>query len=1197
MTIRRLLLENLLYHWRGNLAVLLGVVVGTAVLTGALLVGDSLRGSLAELSLRQLGWVDQALVGGRFLREEHANTLAAEKRSPAIVLQGAATAAGGRRAGRVTILGVDSSFWHAFGGDGGSLSAWDGANSGGDFAVLSQTLAHELGVVKGDALTLHLQKSSSVPRESLLGRRDAAEVIEDLHVTVRGVEAMDAPGISFSLNPTPALPRNVFVPLHVLQKAIGQPGRVNVLLAGGCGQDLQARFTQSLTLDDWNLVLQTPASRTVSLFNRLDRQGDGVLRESALRDRMAQIVVQGADRDGNRQLTRDEVFSYYKEHRPYLSLESRQLLLDTRTMEAAWSAAYSEGIRVAPTLVYLANNISDGINSIPYSIVAALDPAQTPPLGPFLPPGASELKDDEIVLAAWPDSPLQAKPGDRITLQYFEPESHGDPKEQTATFRLAGYLPMHGLAADPDLTPEFPGITDKLTIAEWNPPFPYYPKRVKPRDERYWREYRTTPKAYVTLATGQRQWSSRFGQLTSMRFASDKAAPDAFAERLSESLLQRLSPESGGLLFEDVKRRGQQASAGGMDFGGLFLGFSFFLIAAALLLVGLLFRLNLDRRAQEFGVLFAVGYSSRTVRRLLFAEGAALAAAGALIGLGLALAYAWLLLDLLARWWPGGLQGSFLHLHATPLSLAIGYVAAVATSLLTIWWTVRGLRRVAPTTLLRGETTPLPRASEKRTAAVGWSPWIAGAAALGGGALLIAGAFLHDHEQQAGAFFGGGTLLLTAFLAGLWAWMRAPRHRLVRGHGLTALARLGVRNAARHPLRSLLTAGLLAAAAFLVVAVESFRRQPDANYQDRNSGSGGFALLAESDVPIFQDLNSDAGRQDVLDHLQRRSGAPHDPSAAAQQLTTARDLLPRTTFFSFRVRQGDDASCLNLYQPRNPKLLGVPQALIDRGGFQFAETLATTPEDKANPWRLLDQPLDGVVPVIGEKNTVVWILKKGLGDELEVSDDQGKPLRLRIVALLNDSVFQSELLLSETNFLKHFPKREGYQTLLIDVPGAEAATLKNVLETALDDRGLEVTPTAERLAAYLAVENTYLSTFQALGGLGLVLGALGLAVVLLRSVSERRGELALLRALGFRRSALGELVLAENGFLLVLGLVIGTAAALLAVAPHLLMNGGNVPWPRLGAMLGGVLAVGIVAGAAAVAATLRAPLLIALRRE
>ena len=48
MTFARFLLRSMIHHWRGNLAVTLGVGVGCAVLTGALFVGDSLRGSLRD---------------------------------------------------------------------------------------------------------------------------------------------------------------------------------------------------------------------------------------------------------------------------------------------------------------------------------------------------------------------------------------------------------------------------------------------------------------------------------------------------------------------------------------------------------------------------------------------------------------------------------------------------------------------------------------------------------------------------------------------------------------------------------------------------------------------------------------------------------------------------------------------------------------------------------------------------------------------------------------------------------------------------------------------------------------------------------------------------------------------------------------------------------------------------------------------
>ena len=139
---------------------------------------------------------------------------------------------------------------------------------------------------------------------------------------------------------------------------------------------------------------------------------------------------------------------------------------------------------------------------------------------------------------------------------------------------------------------------------------------------------------------------------------------------------------------------------------------------------------------------------------------------------------------------------------------------------------------------------------------------------------------------------------------------------------------------------------------------------------------------------------------------------------------------------------------------------------------------------------------------------------------------------------------------------------------MLDPPAGSHDDVTSLFQTALDSRGVRITPAKERLAAYLAVENTYLSTFQVLGGFGLLLGALGLAVVLLRNVWERRGELALLRALGYRHRSLGWLVFAENAALLLLGLGAGVGSALAAVAPHVLTGEGAVPWARLGLLLG-----------------------------
>ena len=91
---------------------------------------------------------------------------------------------------------------------------------------------------------------------------------------------------------------------------------------------------------------------------------------------------------------------------------------------------------------------------------------------------------------------------------------------------------------------------------------------------------------------------------------------------------------------------------------------------------------------------------------------------------------------------------------------------------------------------------------------------------------------------------------------------------------------------------------------------------------------------------------------------------------------------------------------------------------------------------------------------------------------------------------------------------------------------------------------------AERLESFHRVENTYLSTFQALGGLGLLLGTIGLAAIMFRNVLERRRELALLRAVGYDARHLSIVIVAEAALLLGAGLAAGAGCAALAVAPR-----------------------------------------------
>jgi putative ABC transport system permease protein len=1131
-------LRTLRHQFLRHLPVALGVAIATTVLVGALLVGDSLRGSLKDRSERQLNGVESVYMGSKFLQYDTARAIGPDV-IPAIVLQGSLSIGNEQQINNVTVYGIAEA-------DRRSLGLPPGV-------TIAPRIVNQFK--QTGPLRLNLEKRSKIARSSIIGKRDAEDVTKSIVLRKWDTFPGNDPLNDFSLRPDPTPPLNIFVPIELLQdKPLEIGNKVNAIFSkSGDASALTKALQAKLTLADWGLSVQPdPDSPSDSKLRREAFQRTGVL-----------------------------------------SVESDRAILDDTTVSAVLESAKAVGAKAEPTLAYLANGIYPGTEKIinddrttktpvmGYAIVAAVNPQAE---GALQIPGLANLKDDEIALLDWPDSPLRQQKLDQITMSYFLPEMETKATEAWATFKFAGWVPFSGAANDPNLTPPFPGVTDKLKIKDWDAPFPINPERVKePAVDSFWNDHQATPKAYITRATGEKLFGSRFGKVTSVRVArtSDTAVS------LRKELLNRLDPDAAGFKMESIRERMNTASGGGTDFGAMMIAFSVFLILAAMILVGLLFRLVMDQRAKEIGLLLAVGYSPRRVLRNLLMEGFAVVLLGAVPGAILALLYAWGMLSVLIWLWPDGNVGQYLIPHFNPPSVVIGVVSVVVIALVTIWLSVRRLIRVAPPALLRGSTTT----AEESANIVTPRTWPILACLVAGVGLLIGGAWAATADQRAGAFFGGGLFLLGAGLLAIRLWMLRPRTDTA-----LSLRQLATRNMGRTPTRTLLTVCLLALATFLVVAVESFRKQPDAAFAAPNGGSGGYPLYAECDTPLFHPLDSEEGRSEMLKALgpvyQDREA--RDPNVNREALLNeAETHLKQLKALSFRLRDGDEASCLNLYQAGRPRVLGVPANLT---GFAFAMTEASTPEEKANPWLLLDKPRDdGTVPVIVEINTALWMLKTFLGGTVTVPDDTGKDVKLRIVGLLQDSVFQSELLISSGTFRRLYPSEEGFRFFLVQ-PGEAGDNAMSLLEQGHRTSGLTVLKSADRVAAYQAVIGAYLTTFQLLGGLGLLLGVCGLAAVLLRSTFERSGEFALLRAVGYRVHHLEKLTQFEHWGLLLAGVGLGAVVGLASVVPYLAL-GGRVGSLRLVLILLGVVLAGLTVVWLATLLASRKAILPALRRE
>ena len=1131
--------RSLIHFWQIHLAVLLGAAVATAVLTGALLVGDSVRGSLRDLTLDRLDSIDHVMLSGRFFRE----TLAADLKAsltiderygsvvPAMLLSGTAVNASTQaRASRVQIQGIDEDF----------LDFWSASETGelSDFlkkqprqlfpsVIINQSIEKELNVEVGGTLLISFQKQSDIHPEFLLGRRDTSDVVQTLRLTVSKIIPNSGVG-RFGLRPNQSLPFNAYVSLPVLQKALGQNAKVNAILisspaihATDATKRLAEKLEQVLKLDDFGLTLR------------------------------------GVD--------------------DHFSLETSQFVLEPNIIKLANTVATENQIPVTTVMTYLANEISGNGKTVPYSTITALgvneqmrgQTSEQPDNHVLF--NATRLGEGDILLNEWAASELKAQVGDVIDVSYYIVGRKEQFLTKHAQFRLKGVVALEGLATDRELTPKFPGVHDADDMSEWDTPFPVDFNRIRPEDEAYWDEFGAAPKAFVSAATGMRLWSSRFGSLTAIRFGAIPGENLQITQKVFHAQLRKMIfSEQFGFVFQPVKAQGLEAASGATDFSMLFIGFSLFLIISAALLVGLLFRLGVEGRAGEIGVLLTSGYPLSTVRWRFMTEGGILAGIGSAIGLVGAIGYAWLMMAGLRTWWVAAVGTQFLSLHVSSLSLLLGYFISIVVVLASVGWTIRRLGKISVRSLIAGVTELEEKASGRVVRIFAF-------ATTGIALAPVLFALISNASSSPGLFFASGALLLIAGFSFLALWLKsdsASEASSSRG----GIARIGVRNCARRPGRSMLCAALVGCACFVIVAVGANRHVHTGHNTSlaQTSGTGGFALVAEADVPLHHDLNSEAGRFEL-------GFSERDETVMAQSR-----IIP------LRVLPGEDVSCLNLYQPQNPRILGVSKDLVARGGFQFQAIL----DEERTPWRLLDEELgEGVVPAIGDYNSVMWILHLGLGKDLIIRDELGELLKLRLVGLLRGSIFQSELLISEANFTKYFPSQSGQGYFLIQTPPKDAEEVTQVLENVLRNHGFDVTSTTEKLANYRTVENTYLSTFQTLGGFGLLLGTLGLGLILLRNAIERRGELATLRAFGFRRLTLSAMLLIENAFLLLTGMTIGAVSALIAVAPHVFAPGGHVPWFSLAVTLGVVFLVGTIASVVAVFFVLRAPLLPALKTD
>lgn len=791
--------------------------------------------------------------------------------------------------------------------------------------------------------------------------------------------------------------------------------------------------------------------------------------------------------------------------------------------------AFPSGTRI---LTYFVNSIEKGTNDTPYSFIAATE--------------RYGLEPGEIVINEWLAGDIGAALGDTLLVRYFETGPRRELEERDVSLIVSGIIDMEEAAADSILMPFLPGLSDAGSCRDWDAGVPVSLDRIRDKDEDYWDEYRGTPKGYISLEQGQLLWTNRFGNLTSYWLPS---APGDL-QSVRNAVSKAADPTEMGFQVNELRKQGLEAAAGGVDFGTLFGGLGFFVMLAGIMLFFLLMLFNLERRSDQVRLFSAMGYPKSLVRKIYLGEWMLVALAGGVGGLFLAAGYGALVRYALMEVWQDIVRTDLLVLVIRPQSLVWGlFISLAAAFLVTVFGTDSRLleRRTSGNGSVKSIRTtggPHKQANTRNHLMTAASLVFAGA-----GATVLLLQLFAGGDPDPFLFFVSGGLLLVAVLLFVRILLLLIGSR---GYDRIDLLRLSIRNLARNSTRSLLVITLLALGMFVVISTGSFITDAAREEMEPTGGSGGFLFVAESTVPVLYNLNS---RETQLEL----------------------NIPPDVEFVQFMAGYADDASCLNLNEVAHPRIIAADPSHLE-GRFSFARGSEWL--DSNNPWQSLNKQLSAdrerpradlpgrsidIIPAIADQTVIQWGLNKRVGDTLFYTNERGREIGLLLIGGLANSVFQGNVLISEEHFLSHFPSTSGSSFFLVDASHDRLEALQEELAFIFSDHGWEMTTTAQRLNEFNSVENTYLAIFMMLGALGVLLGVAGLAVVMARSVTERRAELALYASLGYRKSQITLVIFREYLVLLAGGLVAGVLPALIAIIPSLMpdarqINLGFLAW-------------------------------------
>ena len=1062
--IYQIVLRTIRFNKRPVIYQILIIALLSAVITGSLLTGKSVRTSLKKSASEHLGNTGIMISSGvRFF----SNSLSEKLRDSAKIncvgileINGYSQSLNSQKGAFNThIYAVNNDFFPFHGVDSFTIKP-------GELAV-NIRLANYLGVKEGDELILRFNEISDIPPDAPFA--PAKETGKSSAVMKIGKIIEPSQAGNFSLSISQIMPMNIFINISDIENISGKKDKLNRLLI-----DRESGYPTGVIYN--------------SLKNRLALTDIG-------------FSLRMVPKTGEIEIISDRIF------------------IDEAIIKEIENVLPSSG----PIITYLANRFNAGTRSTPYSFVSALPVSLYPDI----------KKNNDIIINRWLADDIAVIKGDTIEMFWYSPDSLNKLIENMDKFIVKEIVDIKGIWSDSLLMPAFPGISGSESCSDWDAGVPIKMNEIRNKDEDYWNKYGGTPKAFINYEMGKEIWGNNFGPATSYRF------PVGVSEKEIEQKLQgNLDPYQTGFIITDMHEESINAANESVDFSTLFLSLGFFLILASVVLLSFAVTTYFNSKRGHINTLFALGFKNRWIEKLLFLESGLIAVIGSLMG-----AFAGYLINILITKalnsvWQGAVQTDTLQPFFNFMPILIGFVMTLMTIGILIAIKIRAYLKK----LHRKEKEIYETHSAGRNFIFLLASFLITA-------VLFILSFILTDKQVSLSFSAGTILLITLVL--FW---RQYFFGTIISHDDIKKRRAGLSRLyySFYPSNGV-TPILFIATGIFAVFITGANRMNFSGKLDRSGGTGGYLLWCENTIPVKEDLNSISGRKATgLDDEQ----------------------LMDMSFVMAKRSSGNDASCLNLNHVTAPPLLGIdPVDFISNKSFSFSKNLPVG--DIKNTWQLLNILSEtNTIYGIADQTVLDWGLKLKTGDTLIIRAENGQPVNIILAGGLKSSVFQGNVLIGLNNFVKYYPSVSGSSVLLVDGQPDKI----NIYQTALNDRlenyGINIERTTDRLAAFYEVTNTYLSVFGFFGAFGMIIGIAGLGFVLLRTYEQRKREFALMLATGFSIKKIRKIILSEQMLILSAGVTTGVISALIATLPSITSN-PEIPYLFLLLMISGIFISGL----------------------